>query len=512
MKVTLYGFLGNESTGDIGADPEQKEFFDPDNHNTDLSTIEWGKETDIEPAKGDYDPDMGGYATNMYLHIKTGMYVSFKKIWIAMKTDKGDTFEDRVGGYDWSQPYQNLSFTFNLSTFDGSTVTDLHVYILPINISWLDNENWKDPSGIQAIKFNEDVNAFYNENFRPEPSSIPFKITKENCTSSYNETTIKTAHDSMLVEEQNSDFLFDWQGVPTDITFKADNGYEFSETLKITDGSKFKEMNAPDLLEFTESFYPQSDDNFSVSIKAVKKVQSLSTFTRIYLIDKAKLNEISDERYIFSEDQSVLDYSRYIMSLYALPLEIADDQLNKNADMFLGAVKLDTKADQINKDVLTYDIGKISVPEKYKNSYDYQNVSCNLYAPFFDPIVLDPQDVVNNTLQLYYEVNMYNGNAILYVKSEKNEKIIYNTSKKIAQDIPYYLTNTDESVKSFSDQILKNTLQAFIIVKRDKIKHGKIKDFKGYNTFSNIQLKTNASLSEQTEILSQLQSGVYINE
>ena len=271
-------------------------------------------------------------------------------------------------------------------------------------------------------------------------------------------------------------------------------------------------MNAPDLLEFTESFYPQSDDNFTVSIKAVKKVQSLSTFTRIYLIDKAKLNEISDERYIFSEDQSVLDYSKYIMSLYSLPLKITEDQLNKNADIFLGAVKLDTKADQINKDVLTYDLGTISVPEKYKNSYDYQNVSCNLYVPFFDPIVLDPQDIVNNTLQLYYEVNMYNGNAILYVKSEKNEKIIYNTSEKISQDIPYYLTNTDESVKSFSDQILKNTLQAFIIVKRDKIKHGKIKDFTGYNTFSNVQIQTKASLSEQNEILSQLQSGVYINE
>lgn len=504
MKVVVHGY-------DVFADPKIGGF----NANT---PIIYNTEMDINPYSG-YDPASGNYVDTVKISLGTTGDSTIRRIYYYFLDSKDKVTAQYTGTKGYPPLYETNNFTLDVTDPNGNDSKELHAFIYPINRNWLlgDNDPLNNTTGY--VDETTDYNAFYNDKIRPKTIEIPLTLQLENCTSDYNKTTIKSVFGALLSEEidtpdQDNElgYYFKWQGAPTTINFTANEGYEFSSTYQVYDGINLTEMNAKDLNKFSETFEAHYNSSYKIILTANKKVESLSSFTRIYRITKAKLNSISSERFTNSETGDTLDYSNYIMSLYNLPLTINDDNVNLDSDIYLGAVKIDTKADQIKKDTLTYNLGKIKVDEIYHGYLDYENTNCYLTVPFIETITLDPQNIINNTLTISLDVNLYNGSCILYVKSENLDKIIYTEKDVISQNIPYYLTNNMVSTNSNVDQIIKNTLQAYIIVERDQNKQGLISDFKGYNTFSTIELKTNASLSEQNEILSQLQSGVYINE
>lgn len=504
MKVVVHGY-------DIFVDPKIGGF-------TADTPITYNKEMDIKPYSG-YDPDVGDYLKTVKISLGTTGTATIRRVYYYVIDSINKVTAKYTGTKGYPPPYETNDFTLDVKDPNGYDSKELHVFIYPINRNWTLGGNDPLDNTTGYVYENTDYNAFYNDKIRPKPLEIPLTLQLENCTSDYNKTTIKSVFDTLLSEEIDKPdpdnklgYYFKWQGAPTTINFTADNGYEFSSTYQVYDGNNLTEMNAKDLNKFSETFEAHYNSSYKIILTANKKVESLSSFTRIYRITKAKLNSISSERFTNNDTGDTLDYSNYIMSLYNLPLSINDDDVNSDSDIYLGAVKIDTKADQIKKDLLTYNLGKIKVDEIYHGYLDYENTNCYLTVPFIETITLDPQNVINNTLIISLDVNLYNGSCVLYVKSENLDKIIYTEKDVISQNIPYYLTNNMVSTNSNVDQIIKNTLQAYIIVERDQNKQGLISDFKGYNTFSNIELKTNASLSEQNEIISQLQSGVYINE
>ena len=501
MKVTIFGNANLLSS--------EKDFGENSTATYNNVDFEYNKHFDFDTNN-----------TKLYLHLTTNYTNTIKKVFYSMKLDNDITGNNYYGYTDWAGMHKNLSFAFDITGPSGHTVTELKIFVLPVNRDWLNDPLWTDPTKDTNFKitFNDDWEKIFNENFRPTPKDVPLTLTLENCTSDYSKNTIKSITNCVFQEEIETPdsnnklgFYFNWGGVPTDIKFTANEGYEFSASYQVYDGNSLTEMNAKDLKEFTETFESHYN-TYSIILSAVKIVESLSSFTRIYRINKSKLNSISSERFVDNSTGDTLDYSKYIMSLYNLPLVINDNDVNTDSDVYLGAVKIDTKADQIKNDILTYDLGKIKVDEIYHGSLDYENTQCYLTVPFIETITLDPQNIINNTLSISLDVNLYNGSCVLYVKSENLDKIIYTEKEFISQNIPYYLTNNAVSVNSNVDQIIKNTLQAYIIVERDQNKEGLISDFKGFNTFSNIELKTNATYSEQQEIETQLQSGVYIND
>lgn len=504
MKVVVHGY-------DVFADPKIGGF-------TANTPITYNQEMNITPYSR-YDPSSGNYLDSVKISLGTTYTATIRRIYYYFIDSKDKVTANYTGTKGYPPLNETNNFTLDVTDPYGNDSKELHAFIYPINRNWLLNGN--DPLNNATGYVNEktDYNAFYNDNIRQKPVEIPLTLQLKNCTSDYNKTTIKSVFGTLLSEEISEPdpdnklgYYFKWQGAPTKINFVANEGFEFSSTYQVYDGSKLIEMNAKDLNQFSETFEAHFDTSYKIILTANKKVESLSSFTRIYRITKAKLNSISSERFTNSETGDTLDYSNYIMNLYNLPLSINDDDVNSDSDIYLGPIKIDTKADQIKKDTLTYNLGKIKVDEIYHGYLDYENTNCYLTVPFIETITLDPQNVINNTLTILLDVNLYNGSCILYVKSENLDKIIYTEKDVISQNIPYYLTNNMVSMNSNVDQIIKNTLQAYIIVERDQTKQGLISDFKGFNTFSTIELKTNASLSEQNEILSQLQSGVYINE
>lgn len=504
MKVIVHGY-------DVFSDPKIGGF-------TANTPITYNKEMNITPYSG-YNPAAGNYVHTVKISLGTTGTATIRRIYYYFIDSKDKVTAQYTGTKGYPPVYEKHDFTLDVTDPNGYDLKELQVFIYPINQNWL--LGGKDPLNNTTgyVYENTDYNAFYNDEIRPKPIEIPLTLQLENCTSDHNKTTIKSIFGTLLSEEIDKPdpdnklgYYFKWQGEPTTITFTANKSYEFSSTYQVYDGSKLTEMNAKDLNKFSETFEAHYNSSYKIILTANKKVVSLSSFTRIYRITKAKLNTISSERFTNNDTGDTLDYSNYIMNLYNLPLTINDDDINLDSDIYLGAIKLDTKADQITKDILTYNLGKIKVDEIYHGYLDYENTTCYLTVPFIETITLDPQNIINNTLTISLDVNLYNGSCVLYVKSENLDKIIYTEKDVISQNIPYYLTNNMVSTNSNVDQIIKNTLQAYIVVEREQNKQGLISDFKGYNTFSTIELKTNASLSEQNEILSQLQSGVYINK
>ena len=480
--------------------------------------ITYNKEMDITPHSA-YNPASGKHLQTIKISLGMTSTVTIRRIYYYFINSKDEVSAQYIGTKEYPPKFEPHTFTLDVTDPHGNDLKELQVFLYPINTKWL--SDGKDPLNNTTgyVYENTDYNAFYNDKIRPKPIEIPLTLQLENCTSDYNKKTIKSVFGALLREEtmkpdpdNELGYYFKWQGASTTMNFVANKGYEFSSTYQVFDGGKLIEMNAKDLNKFSEAFEAHFNTSYKIILTANKKVESLSSFTRIYRITKAKLNSISSERFTNTGTGDTLDYSNYIMNLYNLPLNINDDDVNLDSDIYLGAIKLDTKADQIKKDVLTYNLGKIKVDEIYHGYLDYENTNCYLTVPFVETITLDPQDVINNTLTISLDVNLYNGSCVLYVKSENLDKIIYTGKNVISQNIPYYLTNNMVSTNSNVDQIIKNTLQAYIVVEREQNKQGLISDFKGYNTFSTIELKTNASLSEQNEILSQLQSGVYINK
>lgn len=518
MKVTIFG---NDNLLGASKDFGEENIEKITNVNSNNVDFEYNKPFDFEPSSS-YDPDSGGYKDNdrFYLHLETDLRNTLKGVYYSLKLDDNRTSSKHALYPKWIDPDTKMSFGLNITPPPGHKVTELRIFVLPINSDWQKDPLWNDPTKNNNfyIYFNDDWQKIFNEQFRPKPKEVPLKLTLTNCISDYTKNTIQSTRNCTFVEEfekpdttNKTGYYFNWSGVPTDIKFTANDGYEFSTTYQVYDDVVFIEKNPKDLKEFTETFESHYD-KYDINISAVKIVESLSSFTRIYRINKAKLNSISSDRFMDTKTADILDYSKYIMSLYNLPLSIKDTDVNTDSDIYLGAVKISTKADQIKNDILTYDLGKIKVYEIYHGALDYENTQCYLTVPFIDTITLDPQNVINNTLDLSIDVNLYNGSCVLYVKSENLGKIIHTEKAIISQNIPYYLTNSDVSINDNVNQIIKNTLQPYIIVERDQNKKGLILNYKGFQTFSNIELKTNASYSEQQEIETKLQSGVFIND
>lgn len=246
-------------------------------------------------------------------------------------------------------------------------------------------------------------------------------------------------------------------------------------------------------------------------------------FTHVYNPSDSDLaNLTTDMITIIGEDgtPAILDIGAYITSLYNVPYAINESLIGEKEFIKLANKKSKVESPTILGNNFTVDLGIIKVNEEYKSNFDYSNTQCFLVCPYMDRISLQIDDVIEHTLKLKFIINIYNGDCTLLVYSD--DRLIYNSTFKIANKIPYTQNYVNNSNKSNTDNIIFNGVNAAYIeiirpkalknsvVSTDEI--GKLKDYQGFTSIRNLSLNTNASLSEQQEIENKLQSGVYINE
>lgn len=312
-------------------------------------------------------------------------------------------------------------------------------------------------------------------------------------------------------------------GSELELAFETDENPEPQKTYKfVTNGSVTKMVNGTPISEDiiannAEKLIFTTTINSGISyLKVELKADPVSdntpveknTFNNVYNPTYQELNSLAKERLVKSDvgGYHIIDMGNFISELYILPFSVKTTDPD---NIMLGNLKATTLAPTIAETNIRISLGKIKVDEIYNNNLDYQN-NPKLLLPFLDPISLDIQDVMNETLETILNIDLTTRKTTIIVNNSKYT--IYISDFEIGTEIPF-LQATDNVIKKDSG-FYNNEIKTpyLVLYTNEELKPAKINSLTGYQELENVKIDTNASLSEQNEILSQLQSGVYINE
>lgn len=312
------------------------------------------------------------------------------------------------------------------------------------------------------------------------------------------------------------------------VRFKADDGYHFVNNGKVTYNlgtlKQEKTIHVTNEKDFNyDIFLNGASSNLVFNMVAEKETNIIGNFNNLYTVNDKILNDISRMRFEQNGDYilTIIDYGEYISNIISIPFSIDTYNIGDNLNIVLGPKTTDIKADKLINNILDYEIGKIKVPEKYENSFDYYNTQCILYLPFTDSITIPVEYVINKEISIKYLINGFNGSTSLQVFS--NENLCYSNSFEIGNKIPftgYYgqtvvsnnKVNIDNGIRKAYIQVIRN-----IPIQTEKgfetLENGKLKDYNGYVECSDISLSINRGTKDEIDtIKTLLRNGVTIND
>lgn len=343
-------------------------------------------------------------------------------------------------------------------------------------------------------------------------SSVVYTLS--NCTSNITDTTLEAGTYSFVITP-NDGYMFSGEQY-------------YSHINPFTGGEIKKDVTADDPKKpITFDFKIAANiRNVYLNFKAIQAPpdsgNTPTEFTHVYNPSDADLEKLTTDIIVFFANGTfnILDIGAYITSLYHVPYTVPTNLIGDSSAIILANKKSSVSSPTILGNNFTVDLGTISVTEKYNSNFDYSNTQCFLVCPYMDRISLQVDDVIEHTLKLKFVINVYNGDCTLFVNSD--DKLIYQSTFKIANKIPYTQNYVDNSNKSNDENIIFNDVDtAYVEIIRPKpLKNtivstdemGKLKDYKGFTAITNLSINTNASYQEQQEIENKLQSGVYIND
>lgn len=365
---------------------------------------------------------------------------------------------------------------------------------------------------------------------RDDPIEVVFRLT--NCSVEVDGTTYYDG-DTFIVYEYESKYF----------KFTANTGYEFISSGSILyevtesnpEGSYSDPIEPTDTIEFTEYVYFSSvfgsDTKAIITLGATEvsldppDIGDLGTFANIYKVSEEELKELSKVRFVSISEGNVtnIDYGKYINSIYYLPFELDPEIVTptKSNNIILGEYNSKIPAHGILKPKSLFNMGTITINEKYNNVYDYKNTECTLYLPFNDPIKLNTEYCINQTLTINYVVDFYSGDTTVNIYSTLTNNLIYSSIVNVSQHIPFL--TSDVSVVDKRTPQLNNTITTpFIEVTRNipynvnslfgkpVIDYAQLNSFTGYIEVENIILNVNCTENEKEQIKNILTSGINI--
>lgn len=306
-----------------------------------------------------------------------------------------------------------------------------------------------------------------------------------------------------------------------EIILTANNGYEFDGVFSLKHGAITTFFTlSDDKTTLTESISDGYNYVLNDVYVAVKKVEKIGEFTRLYNPVESELTELAKVRF-----QNDVDMGQYITALFKIPFEIPTDLITEEKrNIVLGTLDTNVTTNGLTTYNMVVNVGTITVPEKYENVYDYIDTECILNLPYFDKVYLSNEFVIGQTLRIEYIIDLYSGNATCNIYSSFTGGIVESTNGVICCNIPF-VQKTNNSVVGLISNINKNIIDtAYIEVIRNKpynvetvfgaetIDFGIIGDYTGYIEVSDVVLNSSATNEEKNEITDLLKEGVTINE
>lgn len=321
------------------------------------------------------------------------------------------------------------------------------------------------------------------------------------------------------------------------IILTANNGFEFFGT----DYHYMTTGRFPEQLEFINETYRLISDTeypcdavywngedviLDMDYIAQKKPEEIASFVNLYNMTNEELSSFAHSRFhVEQESNNVSDMGQYISSLYVLPFNIPNDIKSEDKKpLVLGTFTSDIKSTLLMDYKMVIDLGNIVVNEKYGNVYDYLNTQCILHLPYFDLIYLNAEYVINQTIHVEYVIDFYTGATTANIYSSFIDDIVQSVKANVYVSIPFIQGQINGVVGTLTGIYNHNKNYAYMEVTRNipynkdtpfgkrTNDYGMIGDYTGYIKVGDVNLVTNATVDEASDIQKLLTGGVIINE
>lgn len=330
------------------------------------------------------------------------------------------------------------------------------------------------------------------------------------------------------------------------LTLVCDDGYIFKSNPWLEYTTKpyndFKKIDGVISEDKTTATIELKGFNFgntlsSLTVQATASVKPIETtiasnLATIYKVDNEKLKDISLIRFRQPNETLIeilggsidrkytIDLTSYIISLKHFFIDIPTTQ---EENIKIGFMQTEIKTPVVPYDSLTLDLGNIEIKGKQDNLNDYNNTVVSVYLAFIGVVTLDSVLTVNKTINVKYEVNLYNGDCQVFLTNNDNI-IVYMGSCNISADIPYiydYDRKVNNQLNFYSSMNFMQNLESYILI-RSKIpvnsslnltldnKETVIGNEKGLNYFTDFQIEFIADKQEKEELKNLIENGIIL--
>ena len=319
----------------------------------------------------------------------------------------------------------------------------------------------------------------------------------------------------------------------------ATNGTKLTGVLKFVANSGYLIENAVirDLDGFSNNFV-LSGDSKSVTfttvtgtqysaptVETVMETKEVKGLNAVYELTPDLLRTFTAKRFVGFNGQNETDYGRYILGLIELPFKVPSQYVKGKQNIQLGGYDTGVNADLLSIDKITLDLGEITIPLKFNNSLDFQNVTGVLYLPYSLPITIEPKYFVGQKIGVEYIINMYNGECIINIYSTKTNGVIIRQNIDLNIAIPFAQIETNPTINSPSNIKIggfNGLKQPYIEVLRNDailsngfftipvLDEKPLQGETGFLKIDEIKLNVNAHANECENIISLLTKGVII--
>ena len=247
----------------------------------------------------------------------------------------------------------------------------------------------------------------------------------------------------------------------------------------------------------------------------------------VYKIADRDLETITTSRFqTATSNGNLIDYGQFILGFIKIPFEVDPSLIVGSEEVRLGPVRTGVAGQVISRDRLVVPLGSISVPAVDLNSLDYQSTSCKLHLPYANPVSVDVQHVIGETIEIALSINLYDGEAQYTLKGSKFNQVFDTVTCYLDVAIPFANVvggipnkNNPSNVSVGVDNGIRT---AFIEVERKPREmpegffttavnvEGALLGQVGYFEVSNCELEVRATHEELERLRTALRDGVII--
>lgn len=179
-----------------------------------------------------------------------------------------------------------------------------------------------------------------------------------------------------------------------------------------------------------------SSFTYSLESGAVINVKGSNS---VYVVADEDLSKITAARFSQPSGGSgnIVDYGRFILGLIKLPFTVDPAFIVGTEQVKLGPLDTGVFAGLMNVDRLTYSLGSIAVPGSEGNVLDFADTEAVLHLPYTNPVKLDIDYVIGETITVDLLINLYDGTADYNITSSKLGGVVITNKVRLDIGIPF---------------------------------------------------------------------------